>query len=91
MTGVEDLDDVVVDAEIDGDEVRRTIGRKTWQRGGWATIAFGVEVRSGDDWVKKVMVLRMQKARGLWRKHAIVTLDAREAGELAGAIAQWLA
>jgi hypothetical protein len=91
VTGVEDLDEVVVDAEIDGEEVRRTIGRTTWQRGGWATIAIGVEVRSGEAWVKKVMVLRMQKLRGLWRKHAAVTLTEDEARGLADAVAGWLA
>jgi hypothetical protein len=90
VTGVEDLDEVVVDAEVDGEEVRRTIGRKTWQRGGWATIAIGVEVRSGADWVKKVMVLRMQKTRGLWRKHAAVTMTEEEARGLAEAIGTWL-
>jgi hypothetical protein len=95
---VEDLDEVTLDLDAEGEEVRRTIGRRTWQRGGWATIAIAYEQRmvvagsEADDpaWTKKVALLRMHKVGGGWRKHAAITLAGDDALALAGELASWL-
>ncbi len=91
-----DLDEVTLDLELDGDEVRRTIGRRTWQRGGWATIAIAYEQRAAggaDDaaWTKKLVLLRMQKLADGWRKHAAVTMTGEDALALASELVGWLA
>jgi len=82
---MEDLDELVFDLELDGEEVRRELRRRTWEAGGWATIAIVYEdkKRDGDEWVRKVALLRMKKVRGLWKKHALVTMRDEEAKQLA--------
>jgi hypothetical protein len=80
VTGVADLDEVTYDLEVDGEEVRRTVGRRTWERGGWATIAIAFEERSkGGEWVRKVALLRMKRVHEAWVKHAAITLSDSEA------------
>nr|HEX4313879.1 hypothetical protein [Kofleriaceae bacterium] len=94
MTVVAELDEVTLDLEVDGDEVRRTIGRRVWERGAWATIAIAYEQRPRDDaapWSRKLALLRMQRVRGAWKKHASLTLAGDDARELAAAITTWLA
>jgi hypothetical protein len=94
MVVVGELDEVTLDLEVEGDEVRRTLGRRTWERGGWATIAVAYEQRDaggGETWVNKVVLLRMQKVRGGWKKHAAITLAGDDARELAGELTRWLA
>jgi hypothetical protein len=91
MTMVADLDEVTLDLEVDGDEVRRTLGRRVWERAGWATVAIAYEQRGKDEeWVRKLALLRMQRVREAWKKHAAVTLAGDDARELAAAIAAWL-
>jgi hypothetical protein len=92
---VGELDEVTLDLEVDGDEVRRTLGRRTWQRGGWATIAIAYEQRGRSDgapevWAKKVALLRMQRVRDGWKKHAAITLAGDDARDLAHELARWL-
>jgi predicted alpha-1,6-mannanase (GH76 family) len=88
---MEDLDDLTFDLEADGDEIRRTLHRKTWESGSWATVALLYEEKADDAWRAKLALLRMKKVRGLWKKHALVTLKADEARDLAQALAGWLA
>src|ERR1041384_6458563 len=42
---VAELDDVTYDLEVDGEEVRRTLHRRVWERGAWATVAIVYEER----------------------------------------------
>ena len=46
MMLVAELDDVTYDLEVDGEEVRRTLHRRVWQRGAWASIASSRAPRS---------------------------------------------
>lgn len=86
MTYVEDLSDLSFDAEgEDGELVRRTIARKSWTDGGWATVMIVYEERTRDlaSWrPPKVMLLRMKRAGEGWKKQSSVTLPAAHAAGL---------
>ncbi len=85
---VHDLDDVTFDAEADGDEVRRTVARRAWERRGWATVVALYEERGRDgSWRAKLAVLRFRRSGEAWKKHAQVTLPADQARELAALLA----
>jgi hypothetical protein len=87
---VADLDDVTYDLEVDGEEVRRTIDRRVWERGGWATVAIAYQERGKDGaWSGKVVLLRMKRAHDTWVKHATITLRGAEALELGARLASW--
>lgn len=77
---VADLDEVTFDVEADGEEVRRTISRKAWDRRGWATVAALYEERTkSGDWATKLTIVRLQRAGEGWKKHAQVTLPGDQA------------
>jgi hypothetical protein len=88
---VADLDDVTYDLEIDGEEVRRTLHRRVWQQGAWATVAIAYQERaSGGDWKPaKLVLIRLQRVRDAWRRHAALTLRGSDALELATALDSW--
>ena len=88
---VADLDDVTYDLEVDGQEVRRTVHRRVWQRGAWATVAIAFEERGPDDQWKpaKLAVIRLQRVRDAWKKHAAITLRGSDAVALAQTVAGW--
>jgi hypothetical protein len=88
---VGDLDDVTYDLEVDGVEVRRTLHRRVWERGGWATVAIAFEERAaGGDWKPaKLALIRLQRVRDAWKKHAAITLRGGDALELAAALDTW--
>ena len=91
---MEDLDDIRWDWEEDGVQVRRELGRRTWQHGGWATVMFLFEERdraAPDEWKPpQVAIVRFQKARGVWRKHAAWNLTgADEARAVAATLVGW--
>jgi hypothetical protein len=87
---VAELDEVDYDLEVDGEQVRRTIHRKVFERGGWATVAIAFEERGDDGWKPaKLALIRLQKVREAWKKHAAITLSAAEARELGEAFAAW--
>lgn len=88
---IAELDEVTYDLEVDGELVRRTLQRRVWETRGWATIAIAFEERAPDGAWKppKLALIRLQRARGAWKKHAAITLAAAEAVALAGAIEQW--
>ena len=90
---VGELDDVTYDLEVDGELVRRTVERRVWQRGAWATVAMVFQDRDRDGAWKpaKLAVIRLQRVRGAWKKHAAITLAGGDALELADAIAGWSA
>ena len=75
MTGVAELDEVHYDLEVDGEQVRRQLARKVWERGGWATIAITfVERDRGGEWKPaELALLRFRKLHGAWQRQAVVT------------------
>ena len=88
---VAELDDVTYDLEVDGEEVRRTLHRGVWERGAWATVAIAYEERGADgNWKPaKLALIRLQRVRDAWKKHAAITLRGGDALELAATLAQW--
>ena len=90
---MEELDEIRWDWEEDGRLVRRELDRRTFARGGWATILFLYEELDleADAWKPaRVAVVRFQKVRGLWKKHAAWNLDGeREAREVVAALDAW--
>jgi hypothetical protein len=88
---VGDLDDVTYDLEVDGEEVRRTLHRRVWQRGGWATVAIAYQERTaGGDWKPaKLALIRLQRVRDAWKRHAAITLRGGDALDLARTLDSW--
>ncbi len=88
---IADLDEVTYDLEIDGEEVRRTLHRRVWQRGGWATLAIAYQERAaGGDWKPaKLALLRFQRVRDAWKRHAAITLRGGDAVALGETLAAW--
>ncbi|HLL24548.1 MAG TPA: hypothetical protein VK427_20595 [Kofleriaceae bacterium] len=85
---VAELDEVTYDLEIDGQEVRRQLHRKVWEQRGWATVAIVYQERDRDgEWKPaKLALIRLQKVRDAWKKHAALTLD----GDSTLALAEWI-
>jgi hypothetical protein len=88
---VAELDDVTYDLEVDGEEVRRTLHRRVWERGAWATVAITYEERGADGAWKpaKLALIRLQRVRDAWKKHAAITLRGGDAVELAETLGAW--
>ncbi|TMQ25488.1 MAG: hypothetical protein E6J90_05875 [Deltaproteobacteria bacterium] len=91
MMLVGDLDEVTYDLEVDGEQVRRTLHRRVWERGGWATVAIAFEERSaGGAWKPAMLALiRLQRVHDAWKKHAAITLRGDDALDLAAALDTW--
>ena len=77
---IADLDEVQYDLEADGEEVRRQLSRKVWERGGWATIAITfVERDRGGEWkAPELALLRFRKLDGGWQRQAVVNAPLAE-------------
>jgi hypothetical protein len=88
---VAELDEVVYDLEVDGEQVRRQLQRKVFEARGWATVAIVYQERDRDgDWKPaKLALIRLQKIRDAWKKHAAMTLDGEAALQLAASIESW--
>ena len=88
---VAELDDVTYDLEVDGEEVRRTIGRRVFEARGWATVVVAFQERKPPaDWSgAKLALVRLRKQRGAWAIHARVTLGGGDAVQLADALEEW--
>src|SRR5690349_8762992 len=88
---IADLDDVTYDLEVDGEEVRRTLQRRVWQHGGWATVAIAYQERSaGGEWKPaKLALIRLQRVRDAWKRHAAITLRGEDALALAATLDTW--
>jgi len=88
---VAELDDVTYDLEIDGEEVRRTVGRRVFEARGWATVVVAFQERKPPaDWTgAKLALVRLKKQRGAWAVHARVTLGGADAVQLADALDEW--
>jgi hypothetical protein len=89
---IADLDEVTFDLEVDGEQVRRQMSRRVWERAGWATIACAYEERSAQgEWKAKVALLRFRREHDVWKRQAAITLPASEARELADAMQAFVA
>jgi hypothetical protein len=88
---VAELDEVTYDLEVDGEQVRRVVHRKVFERGAWATVAMVFEERAADGTWKpgKLALIRLQKVRDAWKKHAAITLSGTDAVDLAEAVSAW--
>jgi hypothetical protein len=88
---VAELDEVNYDLEVDGEQVRRTLHRQVWERRGWATVAIAYEERGKDgEWKPaKLALIRLQRVREAWKKHAALTLAGADALALAASIQSW--
>jgi hypothetical protein len=88
---VAELDDVTYDLEVDGEQVRRTVHRRVWERGPWATVAIAYQERGPDGAWKpaKLALIRLQRVRDAWKKHAAITLRGAEAQQLADTLRDW--
>ena len=88
---VAELDDVTYDLEVDGEQVRRMLHRRVWTRGAWATVAIAYEERAPDGGWKpaKLAMIRLQRVRDAWKKHAAITLGGGDAMQLAQALGEW--
>ena len=86
-----DLDEVTYDLEVDGELVRRTLHRRVWHRGAWATVAIAFEERGPDAVWKpaKLALIRLQRVRDAWKKHAAITLRGSDAVSLAETLSEW--
>ena len=91
MMWVTELDDVTYDLEVDGEEVRRTLHRRVWQRGAWATVAIAYQERAaGGDWKPaRLALIRLQRVQDAWKRHAAITLGGGDALALGQALASW--
>ncbi len=90
---VAELDEVTYDLEVDGEQVRRVLHRKVMEKGAWATVAMVYEERASDGtWKRgKLALIRLQKVRDAWKKHAAITLVGTDALALVDALASWRA
>src|SRR5262245_6110086 len=90
---VAELDEVTYDLEVDGEQVRRVLHRKLMERGAWATVVMVYEERASDGTWKsgKLALIRLQKVRDAWKKHAAMTLSGTDAVALGEALAGWRA
>jgi len=87
VTGVAELDEVQYDLEVDGEEVRRQLARRVWERGGWATIAISfVERDRGGEWKPaQLALLRFRKLHDAWQRQAAITVPLDELTAFLGA------
>ena len=88
---VAELDDVTYDLEVDGEQVRRQLHRKVFEKRGWATVAIIYEERDRDGAWKpaKLALIRLQHVHEAWKKHAAITLDGPDTLALVEAIESW--
>ena len=88
---VAELDEVTFDLEVDGEQVRRQLGRRVWEHAGWATVVCAFQERaSNGDWKgAKVALVRFRRMHDAWQRQASITLRGADALEIAATIASW--
>jgi len=88
---VAELDEVTYDLEVDGEEVRRQLHRRIFERRGWATVAVAYQEKdAAGGWkAPKLAILRFQRVGDAWKKHALVTLSGTDAAALAASLTEW--
>jgi hypothetical protein len=90
---IADLDEVTFDLEVDGEEVQRTLARRVIERGAWATVLVHVQKRNRDgQWrAPHAVLLRFAKVRGMYKRHATITLGPATAKSLQESLTTWFA
>jgi hypothetical protein len=87
------LDELRYDQEDDGVLVREQLDRVVLARGSWATVMFlfrELDRASGVWRAPKMAIVRFQKWRGGYRKHAAFNVaSAEQARELAEVLGRW--
>src|ERR1700749_2332702 len=87
------LDELAYDQEVDGVVVGGELYRAVLARGSWATVMFLYEERerrTGAFGAPRMAVVRFQKWRGGWRKHAAFNVvGAEQARELLAVFERW--
>jgi len=88
---VTDLDEVQYDLEQDGMQVREQLGRRVWEKAGWATVAISFRERDKDgEWKEpKLALLRFRRLDEMWKKQASLTLAGADAAALGAALREW--
>ena len=88
---VAELDEVQYDLEIDGEQVRKQLARRVWEKSGWATIAIAFAERDrGGEWKPaKLALLRFRRIHEVWKRQAAITLPSSDALDLSSAIESW--
>ena len=84
---VGELDDIQYDLEVDGEQVRRQLGRKAWEARGWATVAvvFQERDKAGEWKPAKLALFKFRRVHEVWKKESSIHLDGTDAlalGEL---------
>lgn len=88
---IADLDEVTLDVEVDGELVQQTLARQIIERGAWATVLLHVQKRNREgQWRSPHAVLiRFAKVRGMYKRHASITLGTATARALSASLATW--
>lgn len=83
---VGELEDVHYDLEVDGEQVRRQLGRKIWETRSWATVAvlFQERDRAGEWKPAKLALLKFRRVHEVWKKESSINLDGTDALALGG-------
>ena len=88
------LDELTYDQEDDGVLVRKQLDRVVLARGAWATVMFlfaELDRATGAWRAPKIAVVRLQKWRGGYRKHAAFNVAGEaQARELTAAFERWI-
>lgn len=86
-----DLDEVTLDVEVDGEIVQRTLARQIIERGAWATVLLHAQKRDRDGHWRPphAVLIRFAKVRGMYKRHASITLGHATARALRDSLATW--
>lgn len=92
MQWIEDLDDVTVEVEQDGDLVVRQDARAVLSRGAWPVLAFLYRERDRDGaWgPPRVTLRKFRRQHDAWRPESKMNLSLDEARALLSALGPWL-
>jgi hypothetical protein len=89
----ETIDELTLDYEENGRQVRRTLDKAVLSKGAWSTIAFLIEEieRDSDDWgEKKVSIRRYKKFKGEYREQSRFNISSeKQAQALVDTLRKW--
>ena len=89
----ENIDDITISYEEEGELLVEELGKVILTRGAWASILFRYRERSrqtGTMGPPKAALRRYQKYQGVFKKRDAINLSADAARTLVGALNQWL-
>ena len=92
MQWIEDLDDVTVELEQDGDLVVRQEARAVLSRGAWPILAFLYRERDRDGAFgpPRVTLRKFRRQHDAWRPESKMNLSLEEAKSLSAALQAWI-